>query len=144
MEKNLLPKKTLTLWKIRFSLPAVVLAAICFFLYSVSPIFLIAAAGILIVMLFIVFIYIPLYFKSYEIYFSDSAIIIKRGVLIKTTHIMPFSKMIYAETFTTPLAFLFKLSAVTLKAARSLLVIPEIEAQGAKNIIHTICGEDTE
>lgn len=144
MEKSGLPQKTQLLWKIRVTVPAVVLVVLSFFLYRFSFLFLIVTIILAVLALLTLFIYIPAYFKRYEILFSENAVIINRGVFIKTTHIMPYSRMIYAQTFTTPLAFAFKLSAVTLKSARSLLFIPEIDRADAQSIILAVCGEEKE
>ncbi|MBQ8649159.1 MAG: hypothetical protein IJ470_03725 [Clostridia bacterium] len=144
MEKSVLPQKTLLLWKIRFSVPAIVMVVLSFFLCRFSSLFIIVPIFLTVLALLILFIYIPVYFRRYEILCGENAVIINRGVLIKTTHIMPYSRMIYAQTFTTPLAFAFKLSAVTLKSARSFLFIPEIDRVDAESIILAVCGEEKE
>ena len=64
--------------------------------------------------------------------------IIEKGVIIKTTHIMPFTKMIYTQSITTPIAKLFGLSAVTVKAARSRIIIPEIPAKDVEDFARAL------
>ena len=54
---------------------------------------------------------------------------------------MPFTRMIYTQTFTTPLAKKMGLTAVTLKAARSRIFLPEMTKEDAKAFIHAIGGE---
>ena len=85
--------------------------------------------------------YIPAFFKSYEIKLIGEAIIINYGVFIKVSHIMPYSRLIYAQSFATPLARLMKVSTLTLKAARGWIIIPEIESSAAKEVIDSLSRE---
>ena len=48
---------------------------------------------------------------------------------------MPYKRMIYAQSFETPLARIFGIAAVRLKAARSYLLVAEIEKEAAQTII---------
>ena len=66
---------------------------------------------------------------------------INRGVFIKTTHIMPFSRLVYAQSFATPLAKRMGLSALTLKAARSSIIIPELNAEDVDYYIDFLAKE---
>ena len=67
--------------------------------------------------------------------------VIESGVFIKITHILPYSKMIYTQTLTSPLARFFGLKAVTLKAARSQLLIPEVPEEEAEKFT-TVLAEN--
>jgi len=96
----------------------------------------IGAIGILVALL-----YLPIFFKGYEILFKNEAIIINYGVFIKFSHIMPYTRLIYAQSFSTPLASIFGVTAVSLKAARSRVIIPEIKILDAKYIIDSLTGE---
>lgn len=139
--KGTLPKKTLLLWEIRI---------LCVFLI-VS-----AAAGIAAVYLgFFIWIliflcalllalgvwYVPMFYKSFELYADSESVRVNYGVLIKTSHIMPYPRLIFAQTFQTPLAKKLKLSAVSLKAARARLLIPEIDEKYADSLVNIIAGE---
>ena len=55
---------------------------------------------------------------------------------------MPFSRMIFSELLSTPLSRLMGLSAVTLKSARRVLIIPEIRTEDAKSFIGLITREE--
>lgn len=142
MKENGIPKKTRFLWQLRISLigflPVAVLAAL-------SPVTLwcLFAAGILAVLLLIfVLWYIPAYFASYEILFPKGAIIINRGVFIRTTHIMPFSRLVYVQSYSTPLAHSMRLAALSIKAARSSLIIPELPEEDVKLFINSVTKEE--
>lgn len=137
-----LPKKTLTLWQIRFAVAAVILLSAAAFLYKISVYFLIPLGVLALFFSLVVIIYLPAFFKSCKIRFLDGTVIIERGVFIKSTHIMPFSRMIISQLLSTPLSRMMGLSAVTLKSARRVLVIPEIRTEDAKDFISLITREE--
>lgn len=135
--KNL-PSKTKYLWQLRCICFYLVIIALCAYFYPYYKFLILAGLIITAVCLVSIFWYIPKFIKSYQIITADESIVIKRGVIIKTTHIMPYSRLIYAQTFTTPIAKLLRLTAVSLKAARSTLVIPEMSLCDAKLLIETL------
>jgi len=123
--ENKLPLKTLILWQIRILfLFAFLIAVLDLFCNNFDwCVLCIIALGCIYFILSLW--YIPTLFKSYKITYINGAVVIEKGVIVKTTNIMPYSKMIYTQTITTPLARVFGLSAVALKAARSRIIIPE-------------------
>lgn len=141
MKENLLPKRTALLWQIRIGGAGFILVILlCAFSFLSRWLFL--AAAILTVLLTVLLLwYLPRYFKSYEILFPKGAVVINRGVLIKTTHIMPFSRLVYAQSFATPLAKKMGLAALTLKAARSSIIIPELNAADVNFFIDFLTKE---
>lgn len=98
----------------------------------------ILAAALLVLVLW----YIPAYFASYEILFPKGAIIINRGIFIRTTHIMPFSRLIYVQSYSTPLAHSMGLAALSLKAARSSVIIPELPVSDVELFIKSVTREE--
>lgn len=133
-----LPKKTRLLWQIRIIFAfATVCAAVAFFsrytLWFLLPAAIIATVGLL-----FCFIYIPFYFKSYKIAVDDNSIIIKKGILIKTVNVMPYPRLVFARSFTTPISSFFELKCVMLKAARGWILIPEIENDNADFILNNL------
>lgn len=141
MKENLLPKKTVFLWQIRIGIIGLILlAAICAFVF-LTPLMLLAAAPVATLLAVFLFWYLPRYFKSYEILFPKGAVVINRGVFIKTTHIMPFSRLVYAQSFATPLAKKMGLAALSLKAARSSIIIPEFDAKDVDYYIDFLAKE---
>lgn len=142
MGDYVLPKRTLILWQLRAVLISLALIGLTrwilgpFFWYTIY--FKIAA----IIALVVTFLYIPLYFISYKISIKNSAIIIKHGVIIKVTHIMPFSRLLYAQSFASPLARIMKMSAITLKATRSHVIIPEISIDEVESVLKSLVSEE--
>ncbi len=126
-----IPQKTIVLWEIRVFLIAVVFWGILFFYaemnYTVNLIFMF--------LLTIICVFIPFYLKSIEIHIEKEQTEIKSGIIIKTECILPNKALIYGEAFATPLARAFRLSAVALKGARQLIIIPEIEKKNVETII---------
>ncbi len=141
MEIKKLPKRTLLLWQIRVLIIGILIAATCLVLSSIFEILSLVALILFIIIVLIVLAYLPAFFKSYEIILKEDAIIINYGVFIKISHIMPYSRLIYAQSFATPLARIMKLSTLTLKAARSIIIIPEIEYDAAKEVIAILAKE---
>lgn len=144
MKENRLPKQTVLLWQIRIGLIGIILLiGISAFGLSTDWV-LIGTAVAAAILVLLIFWYLPRYFKSYEILFPKGAVVINRGVFIKTTHIMPFSRLVYAQSFATPLAKKMGLAALTLKAARSTVIIPEFDAKDIDYYIDFLAREGEE
>ncbi len=141
MKENSLPKRTAFLWQTRIGGAGFILIIVlCGFSFLTGWLFL-AAAVLTALLAVLLFWYLPRYFKSYEILFPKGAIVINRGVFIKTTHIMPFSRLVYAQSFATPLAKRMGLASLTLKAARSRIIIPEFDASDVNCFIDFLTKE---
>ena len=126
MTEKKLPVRTLLLWQIRVTVLFVLLGAVCLYFCSVYKWFWVLVTVITAVFLFVILWYLPRFIRNYRIKLIGEAVIIENGVFIKTTHIMPYSRMIYTESFTTPLAKAMGLTSISLKAARSSIIMPEI------------------
>ena len=144
MTTEKLPKKTLWLWQFRCVSFYLVIIALCAYFYPSYKFLLIAGAAITALCLVTVLWYLPRFIKSYKIMYSCDGVVIKRGVIIKTTQLMPQSKMIYAQSFTTPVAKLLGLTAVSLKAARAMIFIPEMNLNEAKQFIAFLSEDKAE
>lgn len=141
VKQNTLPKKSLLLWQLRVVMSTALLVAVCFSLWE-RFVFLGSVAVIIGVLgLILIAWYLPQFFKSYQIEFKGDAIIINSGVFIRVSHIMPYSRLIYAQSLASPLARIFGLSALALKAARSYVIIPEITQKDAFMIIDSLTKE---
>lgn len=127
-----LPMKTLDLWKIRLTIGVLLFFGLFSYFCHGYGWFLIATLVIICLYELAFFWYLPSLFKTYQIKYINGAVVIESGVFIKITHIMPYSKMIYTQTLTSPLARFFGLKAVTLKAARSQILIPEVPEEAAE------------
>ena len=132
-----LPLKTKILWQMRILFAS---AFICAFFISFSFIIpaLVVFALSFALGFAVAFIYIPLYHKRYVITVNNGAVSISKGVIIKTVLIMPFPRLVFVQTITTPLANFMKLKCVLLKAARSWMLIPEITNIDADYLINNL------
>lgn len=144
MKENRLPKQTVLLWQIRIGLIGIILLIGISAFGLLTDWMLIGTAVAAAILVLLIFWYLPRYFKSYEILFPKGAVVINRGVFIKTTHIMPFSRLVYAQSFATPLAKKMGLAALTLKAARSTVIIPEFDAKDIDYYIDFLAREGEE
>lgn len=141
MTVNKLPKTTLLLWQLRVALINFLFLAV--YLYFRIGWLLPVYIGFTVVCILMIFWYLPKFIASYRINLMGDAVVIDSGVIIKTTQIMPYSKMIYTQTFTSPLAHKMDVTAISLKAARSRIIIPEIKNTDAKELILALSkGED--
>lgn len=80
----------------------------------------------------------PFYFNSYKISVDENSITITKGVVIRTTNIMPYPRLVFAQSFTTPISSAMKLKSVMLKAARGWILIPEIENVNADYLLDNL------
>ncbi len=142
MENKALPKRTLLLWQLRVLILGIVLVGICLYFGTKFQILNQIAFIVSVLIFAVIFFYLPLFFKSYKIELKGEAIIISYGVFVKISHIMPYSRLIYAQSFATPLARIFGMAMVTLKAARSWIVIPEMQKSNADAIICYLSSEE--
>lgn len=130
-----LPNKTKTIWQIRM---VFVISFLCFFIvlfgykYSWGLLLLIPIA---VIGLLVTFIYLPFYFKSYKITVQEDFISVSKGVIFKATNIMPYPRLIFVQSISTPLSSLFKMKIILLKAARGWLFLPEIENISAEFLL---------
>ena len=136
-QKWKLPKKTLRVWQMRFFIFTVTLCAFLCIAFS----FYVASAVLLILCFLFSFVFLPLFFKSYQISINDSYISVEKGFIIKTTLIFPRENLVYAESVSLPLSNALGLSAVILKAARAFCIIPEIEKEKADMLLNSTKDE---
>lgn len=139
--ENLLPQKTRILWQIRIASAFILIIGAVAAFIPLTVWMLLPSGIILIIALIFLFWYIPAYFKSYQITVKAGTVIIDRGVFIKTSHIMPFPRLVFAQSFSTPLSKRFGLTAVALKAARGMVLIPEMYTADALRLLESISKE---
>ena len=141
MKTQNLPKKTLWLWQIRVVMLTAILVGLCFYFVPFPRILKIAVFAIIILAVVAEVWYLPALFKSYKILFGDEAIIINRGVFVKVSHFMPYTRLIYAQSFATPLARIMGVTSLSFKAARSRIIVPEIDLSDVEKITSTLTSE---
>lgn len=141
MTEYTVPAKTLTLWQLRATALWLFLSIICGY-YSFKIKYLLIAVTVLTVLfILIIFWYLPKLFSLFKIRFINESVVLEVGVIFRNTHILPFSRLIYCQTTVSPLARVFGLAAVSLKAARSLLIIPEMKKEDAEKLVRRIEGK---
>lgn len=137
-----LPTKTLRLWQIRAALLDLIVLVICLYFHISIGWFLQIYCLFTPFFLIFIFWYLPKYINAYSIGIKKDSVIIESGVFIKTTHIMPDSRMIYTRTFTSPIAKRFNITAISLKAARSRIFIPEMKESDVNNILSLLSRDN--
>lgn len=141
MKRRFLPKRTLLLWQIRVVMLTALIITVCLWYSGALPLLTIVAWSLGAIGLLVVVWYLPMFFKSFEMLLQGEAIIINYGVFIKFSHVMPYSRLIYAQTFATPIARAMGLTALSLKAARSRVIIPEVLLSEAMKVLKSLTGE---
>ncbi len=136
-------KKTLLLWQIRIALIWITLSAVCNIFLGEAEFFPAIISIISALFVVIDFLYLPKYFSVCKIKCLKQAVVVEKGVIFKYCHILPFSRLIFSQTINTPLSKAFGLTALTLKAARSYVFIPELKQSEANEILEILVKGDT-
>ncbi len=135
------PKKTKTLWALRSLCFMVILCILsAWFMFLSVKIVLAVLATIAAVLILFNTIYMRAYIENYSVSVGQNAVIIKSGVFIKKERIMPQKRLIYTERITSPIAYLFSLSALTLRAARTMTLTIELDKEDIERIIKEVQG----
>lgn len=130
MKEFKLPLKTFFLWEIRLGLLVILLSLLLFWVLKSYLVFYVSAA-----VLVLLLIYIPLFFKSTKIKLSAEVLIIERGFLIKTAHILPRPRIIYASAVSLPLSRRLSLSAIEIKGTKARIFLPELNIKDVEEIL---------
>lgn len=136
--------KTLSLWRIRLAIIGLILIIIGIMLTTKYKFVLYITVAVAFLFCILIFWYLPILFKNCRIKIDNRAVILKIGVIFKTTHVFPTFRLIYSQTLTTPLSKKMRLSGLVLKAARQKVFIPELTVSDAEEIMTllTRSGED--
>lgn len=136
-----LPLKTRILWQIRLSVLFIIIIGAVAAFTPLTAWMLLPSAVLFALALIFLFWYVPAFFKSYEILIENGTVIINRGVFIKTTYIMPFPRLVFAQKVSTIVSSRLRLCAVALKAARGFVIIPEMELSDAERLLMSLAGD---
>ena len=136
------PQKTVLLWQIRTALASTVFSVLSFYLCLISLYFLIFAVIYCILLILIIFFFIPYHILSYEIEIYENSLVVRRGFIIKAEYIIPFKRFVYATEYSTPISRRFKLSGLTVRISRSILIIPEIDIRETAKIMSYLGDND--
>ena len=133
----ILPQKTLLLWQIRIVFAIVFVCASFLLVAGFSKMVLFLCLIIFIIGFIVSFIYVPIYFKNYELIVEKNCIIIKKGLFFKATIIMPCYNLVFYQTFATPLANMMNMKIIMLKATKKCIFIPELKNADVESILKT-------
>lgn len=142
MREFKLPKRTLLLWQIRLIFLGLISEIICYMFLFGTNFFLPVAMIVGILFLLIIFLYLPNYYALFKIKCLKDAVVVENGIFIKKCHILPFSRLIYSQCINTPLSKPFGVTAITLKAARSFILVPEMLDTDAKEFLTILVKGD--
>lgn len=134
MKEFLLTNATLTLWRVRLCVVGGAVLAAVVILLLVSPLFILLVAADIFLLLFLFFLYLPLYHRSYKITVDCHYIKVKRGVVIETESIMPFSAVISVSFLQTPICRVLGLRETSLFAAKNHIFIAALPIDIAEEI----------
>lgn len=128
IKKEQTPKKTIVIWFLRF-LFGFMLLTICFIgLKNYKAIYISAIlAGI-------AFIYLLLFFITYKIELKDKSVVLEKGIIFRTTHIIPYKKIVYIKTAETALLKALGLGGVIIKTLNGVIFLPEQKSDFVKLI----------
>lgn len=131
------PKRSKIVYQIRSIVISAALIAVFGFLYGYYRKWGLLVGMIIIaaVCLFAVVFYIPRYFSAFFISVNQSGIVLKKGVFIKREYILPYVRFVYAQSFQTPLGFLFGLKGIVFAATGKKVIMDEICQKNAEDII---------
>lgn len=135
-----IPSQTLRLWQLRATALTALFILICIMLTNSAIITVICICIVLITFVLIIFAYLPQLFKASSCKITDSSVIFETGVFIKRIHIFPLTRLIYTRAYKTPLSAIMGLSAVSLKAARNRIIIPELLDSDVEILLSVLTG----
>ena len=138
------PKVTKTLWQVRIALALLVINGVIVFLSVFTLWMLMPVVVLLALEALFIFLYIPKFFRSYKIEVHDGAIIVHYGVILKTTRIMPFARLVYLGGYSTPISRKKGLIGISIRAARGVLFLPEIETARATALFDAVSEGEKE
>ena len=136
-----LGRKTKTLWQIRAGVLFLLLSCAFLFFLRYSPYYFIPLSVFAVIGVLAVFWYLPKFFSKYSIFVGENSVVVTRGVFIETSHIFPLKRLVFAGGYSSPVARMFGLKGITLRAARANVFIPEIDEKYADELIFGVCGE---
>ncbi len=128
--------KYVLILRIRVCIVSAVIAFAC----GIISIFFVTAAVLTVttvaaVVVVIMYVYIPRFAASCSITLSDSAISVRRGVILRRNYVLPNPRLVYAERIQTPLGILFSTCAVNIRLARSSVLFEGLSIADADLIL---------
>ena len=139
MKEFVLSQKTPFLYILRMFLAE---ACVVILLILVNVSFLKEIIYLSLFLLVLLSVYAVFYFKSVKVLVLRDTIVIKKGILIRREHVLPFKKQVYTLSVQTPLAKLLRLKAISFKAVRKTVFLPELDVGEAQRLLKVILQGD--
>lgn len=137
----ILPNKTRILWQLRIAVAFFIAFLIILIVLPLNVLCVTLATITLLSAIFLIFVYIPVFVKNYKIVVNSKNIYIFKGVIIKSTTILPQVRLIFVQNLSTPLMSVLKLEIIMFKVAKGWIFVPEIDKIAAQKLLSLINGE---
>ncbi|MBR5473701.1 MAG: hypothetical protein IKU82_06920 [Clostridia bacterium] len=136
-----LPNKTRILWQLRTGFIIAPIYALIVGFCRIYPSIVLPTAIVLSIGSVFLLIYISFYLKSYKITVDGSIFYLSKGIIFKSTVIIPNPSIAFKKSISTPLTRYLNLKCVILKIAYGWVFIPEIDCEVVERIIGTVNNE---
>lgn len=141
MEKKRLSKKSISFWRWRITLSAIVISFLLGVLYYFFHLIAMILSAIFVMLyLTLIIVYFPLLYKSSYYMIEQRHIIIERGIIYKRVIKISIPRIQYVETITGPLQRIFKLNSIILHTAGSQKIIGPLDTSESLRIKQYIEG----
>jgi len=136
MEKFTLTENVLKVWRCLVSVIAAGVFVGCCALFLISMVAaIISLITILILYLFLIFIYLPHYWKTTYIVISDDAVFCAKGIFIRREFVLPRPRLIIVERIRIPFYTYFGLCTIVLRGVGCNLVLPPLETKTSAKVV---------
>lgn len=139
MKMKKLSKKAKTIWRIRCTLVAVLLAlitgGICAFSFIIGAI---VGTVWLTIYFLAVILYIPIMYKMYEFDVTDDFLTVKKGLYFNKFIVVSSEKILYIELLQSPLQKRLNIFSLVIHTAGSIVMLSQIDSDDAMNILAVV------
>jgi len=136
-----LPREALSLLRLLLAFAGTVVAALCgavaVLLPPLGAVFAVAAA---VAYEFVWFRYLPRYVRTYRVCLEKNVLSVCRGVFIRTEHLFPRPRLIYAVLLQLPVARRMGVCCIQLRAAQGHLLLPFVRRADAVKLLNRLDG----
>lgn len=139
MKMKKLSKKAKTIWRIRCTLVAVLLAMITGGICAFSAVIAAIIGIVWLAAYFIaVILYIPIVYKMYEFDVTSEFLTIKKGLYFNKFIVVSTDKVLYIELLQSPLQKKLNIFSLVVHTAGSIVLLSQIDHDDAMNILAVV------
>lgn len=136
---NKISKKSITLWRIRYTLCASAVAFLVGALYVFIPMFSIILAVIsILIYIFLMFFYVGPAYRNTKYRIRKLNLDVVKGVFFRFNISMPIKKIKYIELTQTPAQRALRIASLKFRAAGSKMILAQIDLKTAEKIKNNI------